>query len=394
MKKVILINATGLGYQVIRALRKKNIECIVIYDQENEELGRFSRYAYQSVMVPNYIEEPDRLLEYLLKKGNEWSGMLLVPTKDYGVVFLAKHKKELAKHYIVPTPGLDVVTRILDKKLLYDHLRKQGIGAPDTYTAQSLQELYALKDKISFPCLLKPGLAHLFLRKFSFKMLEIHSFEELARNYNDLTEGFTTDPYDLMICDIVPGPDLKQMIQYVSYMDREGEVLASMTSRKIRQDPPKYGQGRVARSEKIPGLDEISEKLLKDLGYFGFSEIEWKLDPRDGTYKVIDINPRFIFYLALCVECGINFPYIQYADLVLNQKIRVDKFKENVYWINEYKDFLHTILNHKLETFTIWDYIRPYLGRKSFAIFDYKDPRPFYEQIKEHADNVLKRRFS
>ncbi|MEN6615268.1 MAG: hypothetical protein ABFD12_01820, partial [Syntrophorhabdus sp.] len=111
MTKVVLINATGLGYQVIRALKKKNIECIVIYDQENEELGRFSRYPHQSVMVPNYIEEPDRLLEYLLKRSYEWSGMLLVPTKDYGVEFLARHKQELSEHYIVPTPDLEVVRR-------------------------------------------------------------------------------------------------------------------------------------------------------------------------------------------------------------------------------------------------------------------------------------------
>lgn len=394
MNKVILINATGLGYQVIRALKKKNIECIVIYDQKNEELGRFSRYPHQSVMVPNYIEEPDRLLEYLLKRSYELSGLLLIPTKDYGVEFLARHKEELSRHYIVATPDLAIVTRILDKKLLYEDLRKMGIGVPETYTVNTPDELYSLRDTISFPCLLKPGLAHRFLRRFSFKMLEIFSFEELVRNYSDLTNEFSVDPYDLMICDIIPGPDSKQMIQHASYIDKEGEVLASMTSRKIRQDPPKYGQGRVTRSEIIPGVDDLSKKLLRSLGYFGFSEIEWKLDPRDGQYKVIEINPRYINYLALCVECGINFPYIQYADLVLNQKIRVNTFRENVYWISEYKDFLHTILNHKLEAFSFWDYIRPYLGRKSFAIFDYKDPRPFYEQLKEHADNALKRRFS
>jgi predicted ATP-grasp superfamily ATP-dependent carboligase len=211
-------------------------------------------------------------------------------------------------------------------------------------------------------------------------------------SYRRLTHDFTADEFKLMICEIIPGPDSAQMVQYVSYIDGSGEVLAAMTSRKMRQDPPRYGQGRIARSERIPGLDEKSYRLLREVGYHGFSEIEWKYDPREGLYKLIEINPRFIFYIGLCVACGINFPYIQYADLVRNEKIRVDSFRENVYWIHEYKDVLHTALHHRLESLSLWDYLRPYLGRKYFAIFDPRDPGPFYHQWKEHMGNVLKRR--
>jgi predicted ATP-grasp superfamily ATP-dependent carboligase len=195
----------------------------------------------------------------------------------------------------------------------------------------------------------------------------------------------------MMICDIIPGPDSAQMVQYVSYIDQSGELLASMTSRKMRQDPPRYGQGRIAKSEKVAGVDEQSRKLLNGFGYRGFSEIEWKYDPRDGIYKLIDINPRFIFYIGLCVACGINFPYIQYSDLVLNKKVRMDSFRENVYWIHEYKDVLHTVLNHRMETLSFWDYVRPYLGKKSLAILDLKDMRPFYEQWRQHITNMLRK---
>ncbi len=113
--------------------------------------------------------------------------------------------------------------------------------------------------------------------------------------------------------------------------------------------------------------------------------------PRDGTYKLIEINPRFIFYTGLCVACGINFPYIQYADLVLGRKIRIGSFRENVYWIHEYADALHTVLNHRLEDLSLRDYVRPYLGKKCFAIFDPRDCRPFFEQWKQHAGNVIRR---
>jgi predicted ATP-grasp superfamily ATP-dependent carboligase len=392
-QKAIIINATGLGYQVIRALSEKGVQSIVIYDRESEELGRYSRYVAESVMIPGFIEEPHRLLDHLLKKASEWSGSLIIPTKDYGVEFLAGHKAILSQHYIIPVPDGNVIAGILNKRTLYGNLRKRGISVPKTFHPRSVDELNKLRDEITFPCLLKPGLAHLFLRKFGFKMLEIHNFDDLVSNYRNVTDDFTSDRFKMMICDIIPGPDSKQMIQYVSYIDRSGELLASMTSRKMRQDPPRYGQGRVARSEKIAGVDELSYSLLRDLGFYGFSETEWKYDPRDNRYKLIEINPRFIFYLGLCVASGINFPYIMYADFVLNKKVRVDSFRENVYWIHEYKDVLHTVLNHKMESLSLWDYVRPYLGRKSFAIFDLKDPRPFFEQLREHADNLLRRRF-
>jgi len=391
MEKVIVINATELGYQVIKALAKHGIHSIVIYDREHAEIGRYSKYVIDAVKVPHYIEKPGLLLNLLLEKAPEWSGTLIIPTKDYGVEFLAEHKDVLEQYYLIPTPNRDVIERVVNKKNLYNTASQLGIAVPSIFTPGSLGELEALEGKITFPCLVKPGLGHLFFRRFDFKMIEANSFDDLVRNYRNLTSEFTTDEFKLMICEIIPGPDSEQMVQYVSYIDRSGELLASMTSRKMRQDPPRYGQGRIARSERVPGLDGQSHKLLNGLGYHGFSEIEWKYDPREGVYKLIEINPRFIFYIGLCTACGINFPYIQYADLVRNEKVRVDSFRENVYWIHEYKDALHTALNHGMETLSLWDYVRPYLGRKYFAIFDPRDPSPFYHQWKQHMGNALRR---
>jgi predicted ATP-grasp superfamily ATP-dependent carboligase len=377
----------------MRALGRRGVRSIVIYDQESEEIGRYSRYVAERIEVPRFIEEPERLLVYLLENGRKWYGTLIIPTKDYGVEFLARYRDILSRYYIVPTPALNVIEGILDKRSLYENARRKGIPVPETFHARSLEELYRLRGRITFPCLLKPGRAHVFIRHFGFKMIEIECFEQLAGVYRDLTGNFVHDVFGMMICTIIPGPDSKQMVQFASYIDRSGEILASMTSRKLRQDPPRYGQGRVTKSERVTDVDELSRRLLRELGYYGFSEIEWKYDPRDDQYKLIEINPRFIFYTALCTSCGINFPYIQYADLVRHEKIRVHSFRENVYWVHLYKDVLHTVRNHAMEGLSIREYLRPYLGRMSFAIFDPRDPRPFFEEWREHIRNMLRRRF-
>lgn len=390
MEKVIVLNATELGYQVIKALGKQGIKSIVIYDKEKDEIGRYSKYVVEAIKIPGFIEEPEMLLDFLMEKKGDWAGMLIIPTKDYTVEFLGRYKAALSRYYIIPTPDLDIVQRIVNKRLLYDTAEKLGIAVPRIFSPKSSAELDGFKNEIRFPCVLKPGLGHLFFRRFDFKMLEVHNFSDLVTHYRNLIGDFAKDEFEMMVCEIIPGSDSKQMVQYVSYIDQAGELLASMTSRKMRQDPPKYGQGRVIKSEKISDLDEISYRLLRELGYYGFSEIEWKFDPRDGRYKLIEINPRYIFYIGLCIACGINFPYIQYLDLVKHQKVESNSYRDNVYWIHLYKDVLHSVLHHRMEDFSLIEYATPYLSNKVFAVFNVRDPRPFYHQWKQHMGKMLK----
>ena len=392
MEKVIILNATELGYQVIKALGKHGVQSIVIYDQEKDEIGRYSKYVLESIKISDYIEEPDRLLTFLMDKGKQWTGTLIIPTKDYGVQFLSANKRDLSEHYVIPTPDLDVINKIVNKKHLYKIAERAGIATPKIFSPKSLNQLVAVKDQIEFPCLLKPALGHLFFRKFDIKMLEIHNYDNLLANYRRFTNNFENDEFELMICEIIPDLDSKNMVQYVSYLDKAGDLLAWMTSIKLRQDPPIYGQGRVIMSQKTDNVHEQSRKLLKGLGYYGFSEIEWKYDPRDGHFKLIEVNPRFIFYIGLCVSCGINFPYIQYVDLVRHQKMKVSSFNGNVYWIHLYKDILHTVFHHNMEEISLRAYLAPYLNKKVFAVLNFKDPKPFYHQWKQHIRNMLRMR--
>ena len=40
--------------------------------------------------------------------------------------------------------------------------------------------------------------------------------------------------------------------------------------------------------------------------------MEFKVDPRDGKPKLMEINPRFWAYLELPIRCGVDFPYLYY----------------------------------------------------------------------------------
>ena len=58
MEKVIILNATELGYQVIKALGREGVGSIVLYDKEKDEIGRYSRYVLEAIKIPGFIEDP------------------------------------------------------------------------------------------------------------------------------------------------------------------------------------------------------------------------------------------------------------------------------------------------------------------------------------------------
>jgi predicted ATP-grasp superfamily ATP-dependent carboligase len=59
-------------------------------------------------------------------------------------------------------------------------------------------------------------------------------------------------------------------------------------------------------------LDQAA-RLLKKLEWYGVAMVEFKVDPRDGIAKLLEINPRFWGSLALAIYSGIDFPYLLYC---------------------------------------------------------------------------------
>ena len=57
-------------------------------------------------------------------------------------------------------------------------------------------------------------------------------------------------------------------------------------------------------------------RLLREVGFHGISQVEFKRDPRDGVYKLMEINPRLWQWHGLAAACGVDLPRIAYRDLL------------------------------------------------------------------------------
>ena len=61
------------------------------------------------------------------------------------------------------------------------------------------------------------------------------------------------------------------------------------------------------------------ELLLKRIGYYGCSELEFKYDIRDGKYKFMELNSRLWKWHSLATACNVNLVYMQYQLAVKNE---------------------------------------------------------------------------
>jgi predicted ATP-grasp superfamily ATP-dependent carboligase len=297
----------------------------------------------------------------------------MIPTDDYTLILLSKNKNLLSNHYVVAVEDWELLKTIVEKWQTYEITRPLGISSPETILIDSLKDLEYVSKDLKYPCLIKPLESHKFFDRFKRKVFTIQNKKEL------MEKGAVLQKMELkmMVQEIIPGPD-GSGVNYNSYFVN-GNPVAEFTAQKIRIDPPFFGSPRVLVSKHIPEIIGMGRSILRRLGVNGFSCMEFKKDARDGMFKLMEINCRNNLTGSLAVNCGINFPWIQYRHLMLGKVDPLNNchFKENIYWIDLIKDVKRFVVSQKEEGYTLKEYAEPYLGEKVFSDLSLNDPLPF-----------------
>ncbi|MDQ4099836.1 MAG: hypothetical protein M3121_05000 [Chloroflexota bacterium] len=166
------------------------------------------------------------------------------------------------------------------------------------------------------------------------------------------------------------------------YIAQDGEALAVLTTRKIRQWPIEFGRGSMAESYHDPELAALGLRFFRDIEYRGFGTIEFKRDDRDGKLKVTDLNPRWVKPINLPIDSGINFPLIHYLDLAGETPAPSMTYKDGVRWLDARSDFLSAWTAWRSGQLSPQAWARSWLGARSFADFALDDPGPFLKEYQ------------
>jgi len=361
------------GLQSARVLANHKIPVIGLAEDKHDH-GCHTNVCERIIITKT---EGDELIETLMTLGKSLNQKAVIYTcQEKNVITVSKERDILKDYYHIIFPEHSIVDIFMDKNKFYEYALKNNLPVPKTFTIKNLNELNEVESKISFPCILKPSSkSSEWINKTIKKAFVVISKNELRNNfieYINYTDSF-------IISEWIDGPDTNHFTCN-SYFNRNGEALVNYVSKKLRQWPPKTGQGCFAEEARNDDVLFLSLKVFSEAGFKGLTYLDVKLDNNMGNYYIIEPNiGRPTGRAAMAEASGVDYLYTMYCDL-LNLPLpenRVQLYK-GVKWMHIRRDImLFFVLWRKGEiTFNQW--WKSLRGPKVFAVFSMKDPLPFF----------------
>lgn len=357
----------GLG--IVRSLGRHGVPVCIVDDEHS--ISRLSRYAGSSERIADLGDE-QRLVTDLLEIGRRrgLEGWVLYPTRDETVAALARHRDELGTFFRVPTAPWAAVQWAWDKRNTYEIAEAAGVPAPRTWQPSTLAELDAIDAEP--PWAIKPAIKEHFFYETKAKAWRADTraeLRELVARAMDIV-----GPGEVLVQELIPGDGRQQFAYGALYAD--GEPLATMVVRRRRQHPPEFGRASTyVETIEEPEVEALSEKLLRRIGYDGLVELEYKRDPRDGRFKLLDFNARTWGYHTIAHAAGVDFPFLLFRHQ-LGQPVEPQRAAAGVRWVRLLTDLPTGYVQIRAGDFGVREYVRSLRRANVEAVFSRKDPLP------------------
>ena len=272
-------------------------------------LERHSRW-FRPAPGPTPAPEPEALAAYL--QANIPEGTVLVPTSDNFALALARLPEAVRERWPVVAARAEAVEILVDKARFADVLETLDVPHPLTRAVAGPKEMAALDPSRLEGCFLKPTNSQAFFARFGVKAARAANAREAA----DWAARAMENGIELVVQEYVPGTaDLHYYVE--GYFTGDPDTSAWFARRRLRIYPPEFGNSTRMQSvplqEVAPARDALA-RLLAHLDFRGIFSAEFKRDPRDGQFKLLEVNARPWWYVEFAVRCGVDVVHWGYRD--------------------------------------------------------------------------------
>lgn len=273
--------------------------------------------------------DPRQLVDALLRVAREHAGrrLVLLANSDWLVRVVVQHRAELEPHYVVPFLSEDLLDRLSDKATFAEIATDLGLAVPRTIVQD-----FALADDpawapagvdVAYPLIAKAASSADY-QEVEFagkkKVFEIGTPAELAALWESLrAAGFRGR---FVVQELIPGDDT-QMRSITAYVDSHGEITLLCSAHVLLEEHTPSGLGNpaamvVTREQEM--LDQAAA-FLRGVGYVGFANFDVKVDPRDGSFRFFEVNPRIGRNNYYVTAAGANVARFLVEDRVLGHRV-------------------------------------------------------------------------
>jgi predicted ATP-grasp superfamily ATP-dependent carboligase len=380
-KGALVLGGAHGSLEIARSLGRHGIPVWLL--TSDNPLATVSRYVERNFTWPG--PGRDGALAYLtdLAARHGLAGWVLFAGGDAEVQFIAQHLAALGAIFALTTPGWDAIRWAIDKRGMNARAAELGLAYPLSCYPRTRDELAKLD--VRFPCVIKPTIRNANIHPKAWRADDRRA---LVAAYDKAKALVGADR--IMVQELIPG-DGSAQFSYAAIWDR-GAPVGSLVARRARQYPIDFGvTSTYVETIASPEIEAAAGRFLSSLNYSGLVEIEFKFDTRDGSYKMLDVNPRVWTWIALGAAAGIDFPLMQWR-LATGEQVAPAAARLGVTWRYLSRDLVAAMQAMLAGTLSPIACVRSLRHAPASAVFASDDPLPGLFDLPLVTTRLFKRR--
>jgi D-aspartate ligase len=367
LRRAVVFGLLHAGLAVTRSLGRMGVPVSGV-SWSSHEFGLRSRYLErQRVVTPG---NDDAVLDALRAEAAD-ERIVLFAERDEHVEFVLRHWDEVTAMADVPLPAdPEAVWKLRRKDVLPQVAESAGIRSPGTVLADG--DASVREAGLQAPFVVKAVEGQEYALAFGRKAVVAETVDEaLAAVREAQDRGF-----HMIVQELVPDSH-ERIYSLLAYMGRSGGPLVTLVGRKVRQGPLRFGTSAVFEVAYEPRVLELGLRLLETAGYTGIAHVEFAQDPRDGDFRLLEVNTRLPVWAALAANRHLDLPRIAYHDLTGHDVTPLPTFTDDLTWIYMAKDVWVSLQMARRRELGPRAFASQYLtSRKARAVFAKDDPWP------------------
>ncbi|MGA5707908.1 ATP-grasp domain-containing protein [Streptomyces cellulosae] len=271
----------------VRSLGRAGVEVHVVADSDGPVSA--SRFVRRTYSPPSPGASPLAIADTLRHVADRLEhAAVLIPMDDTSAVAVSGMRRTLGQSYLLPEVPETLPERVADKAQLAAVCSWARIPHPTSLLPESPAQAEAAARRLGLPVVAKWSRPWLLPSELGLRSTTVLNS---ARQARDLYLRSEEAGSPLLLQKHLP-PGSGQDWFFHGYVDRSGDVRAGGAGRKQRSWPRAAGLTAVGRWMPNPAVRALSERLVRELGYRGVFDLDFRYCSTTGLYHLLDFNPR------------------------------------------------------------------------------------------------------
>lgn len=293
-----------------------------------------SSIVHVAVTEPR-IEEDDVFVDTLTTFAGRYPGkrLLLVPCGDNYIKLLVRNRERLRGIYEFECIDEALLMRLSIKESFYQVCTEHGFSFPKTDTCSPMDYKNKQLD-FDFPVIIKPSNSVAYWN-CTFPHKKKVFLAQSRAEFDQILSAIYSSSYQdhLILQEYIPGDDSNmRVMNCYSGKDKKVKLIALGNALLEEHSPEGIGSYAAIINGYDPALSEMMKNFLEGIGYVGFANFDMKLDPRDGKYKLFEMNLRQGRSSFFVTAAGYNLAKWLAQDIIYNEPMELTIAKDKVLW--------------------------------------------------------------